>query len=123
MSKKTGKNKPAPGVKGTLDITRSGMELQKAGIKMFWLRPQDFNKAMHGDTVMVKIKESAGRRIEGVIQEVLERKQTEFIGNIEVYENFAFFKPDSQKPMPDFYISIKNLNGAKNNDRVVVNVP
>ena len=50
----------------------------------------------------------------------MERKQTEFIGDIEVNENFAFFKADSQKPMPDFYISIKNLNGAKNNDRVVV---
>ncbi|HEY8661768.1 MAG TPA: ribonuclease R [Hanamia sp.] len=122
MSKKTGKNKPAPGVKGTLDITRSGMGyvIAEGRDKDVLVRPQDFNKAMHGDTVMVKIKESAGRRIEGVIQEVLERKQTEFIGNIEVYENFAFFKPDSQKPMPDFYISIKNLNGAKNNDRVVV---
>jgi ribonuclease R len=122
MSKKTGKNKPVPGVKGTLDITRSGMGyvIAEGRDKDVLVRPQDFNKAMHGDTVMVKIKESAGRRIEGVIQEVLERKQTEFIGNIEVYENFAFFKPDSQKPMPDFYISIKNLNGAKNNDRVVV---
>src|SRR5674476_313947 len=122
MSKKTGKNKPAPGVKGTLDITRSGMGyvIAEGRDKDVLVRPQDFNKAMHGDTVIVKIKDSAGRRIEGVIQEVLERKQTEFIGNIEVYENFAFFKPDSQKPMPDFYISIKNLNGAKNNDRVVV---
>src|SRR5665647_143275 len=122
MSKKTGKNKPAPGVKGTLDITRSGMGyvIAEGRDKDVLVRPQDFNKAMHGDTVIVKIKDSAGRRIEGVIQEVLERKQTEFIGNIEDYENFTFFKPDSQKPMPDFYISIKNLNGAKNNDRVVV---
>src|SRR5674476_256258 len=105
MSKKTGKNKPAPGVKGTLDITRSGMGyvIAEGRDKDVLVRPQDFNKAMHGDTVIVKIKDSAGRRIEGVIQEVLERKQTEFIGNIEVYENFAFFKPDSQKPMPDFY--------------------
>ena len=122
MSKKTGKKKPAPLVKGTLDITRSGMGyvIAEGREKDVLVRPQDFNKAMHGDTVRVKIKDSNGRRVEGVIEEVVERKQVEFIGNIEVRENFAFFKPDSQKAMPDFYVSIKNLNGAKDNDRVVV---
>ena len=55
-----------------------------------------------------------------MVEDVIERKQIEFIGDIEVNENFGFFKPDSQKPMPDFYISSRNLNGAKNNDRVVV---
>ena len=48
---------------------------------------------MHGDTVRVKIKESNGRRrIEGIVEDVVERKQTEFIGELEVKENFAFFK-------------------------------
>ena len=109
-------------MKGTLDITRSGMGyvIAEGREKDVLVRPQDFNKAMHGDTVRVKIKDSNGRRVEGVIEEVVERKQVEFIGNIEVRENFAFFKPDSQKAMPDFYVSIKNLNGAKDNDRVVV---
>ncbi|HXS58224.1 MAG TPA: ribonuclease R [Hanamia sp.] len=122
MSKKTGKKKPAPLVKGILDITRSGMGyvIAEGRDKDVLVRPQDFNKALHGDTVRVKIKESNGKRAEGVIEEVVSRKQTEFIGNIDVHENFAFFKPDSQKPVPDFYISTKNLNGAKNNDRVVV---
>ena len=68
---------------------------------------------MHGDTVRVKLKQSNGRRIEGVVEEVVERKQTEFIGDIEVKENFAFFKPDSQKPMPDFYISTQESQWRK----------
>ncbi len=122
MSKKTGKKKPAPLVKGTLDITRSGMGyvIAEGRDKDVLVRPQDFNKAMHGDTVRVKIKESNGKRAEGVVEEVVSRKQIEFIGNIDVHENFAFFKADSQKPMPDFYVSNKNLNGAENNQRVVV---
>jgi ribonuclease R len=122
MSKKTGKKKPAPLVKGKLDITRSGMGyvIAEGREKDVLVRPQDFNKAMHGDTVMVKLKDSNGKRAEGAVEEVIERKQTEFIGNIEVHENFAFFNPDSQKPMPDFYISSKNLNGATNGQRVVV---
>ena len=122
MSKKTGKKKPASLVKGVLDITRSGIGyvIAEGRDNDVLVRPNDFNKAMHGDVVRVKVKESNGRRTEGVIEEVVERKQIEFIGDIDVNENFAFFKADSQKPMPDFYISIGNLNGAKNKDRVVV---
>ena len=122
MSKKTGKKKPAHLVKGVLEITRSGIGyvIAEGRDNDVLVRPNDFNKAMHGDTVRVKVKESDGRRAEGVIEDVVERKQTEFIGDIEVNENFAFFKADSQKPMPDFYINIRNLNGAKNKDRVVV---
>ena len=122
MSKKTGRKKPSPLVKGVLDITRSGIGyvIAEGRDKDVLVRPNDFNRAMHGDTVRVKLKESNGRRSEGVIEDVVERKQIEFIGDIEVHENFAFFKADSQKPVPDFYISTRNLNNAKNNDRVVV---
>lgn len=122
MSKKTGKKKVSPPVKGKLEITRSGMGyvIVEGREKDLLVRPQDFNKAMNGDIVRVKIKDTNGKRVEGIIEEVLERKQTEFIGDIQVNENFAFFIPDSQKPLPDFYISTKNLNGAKTNDRVVV---
>lgn len=122
MSKKTGKKKPTPLVKGKLEITRSGMGyvIVEGRDKDLLVRPQDFNKAMDGDIVRVKIKDTNGKRVEGVIEDVIERKQTEFIGNIHVSENFAFFIPDSQKPLPDFYVSLKNLNGAKDKERVVV---
>ncbi|MEO8720709.1 MAG: ribonuclease R [Ginsengibacter sp.] len=122
MSKKTGKKNSSPPVKGKLEITRSGMGyvIVEGREKDLLVHPQDFNKAMDGDLVRVKIKDSHGKRLEGVIEDVLERKQTEFIGDIHVSENFAFFSPDSQKPLPDFYISLKNLNGAKDKERVVV---
>jgi ribonuclease R len=54
------------------------------------------------------------------VVEVLERKQTEFIGRIEVNKDFAFFIPESAKKMPDFYIPVDTLNHAKDGDRVVV---
>ena len=122
MKKKSGKKKPTPLLKGKLEITRSGMGyvIVEGRDKDLLVKPQDFNKAMDGDTVRVRIKDNYSRRLEGVIEEIVTRKQTEFIGSIEVHENFAFFSPDSQKPLPDFYISIKNLNGAQNHDRVVV---
>lgn len=109
-------------LKGKIDVTRSGIGyVIVEGIeKDILIRPHNFNRALHGDTVSVKISEGRGKRTEGKIEEILERKQTEFIGSLEVSPNFAFFKPDSQKPIPDFYISTKNLNGAQDKERVVV---
>src|SRR6266516_8231277 len=110
-------------IKGTLDITRSGIGyvIVEGVDKDIFIKPHDFNTALDGDTVIVKINESAkGKRIEGKIDEVLKRKQTEFIGNIQVNKNFGFFTPDSKKSMPDFYVSLKKLNGANDNDKVVV---
>jgi ribonuclease R len=109
-------------VKGVIDITRSGMAYVtvEGQDKDIQIRPNDVKNAFHGDTVRVKINDDQGKRMEGKVAEVVSRKQTEFIGNIEVSENFAFFRPDSQRRMPDFYVSTKKLNGAKDNDRVVV---
>jgi ribonuclease R len=107
---------------GTLDITRSGMGFV-AVEKMqrdILVRPSDFNKAFHGDKVTVRVTREGGSRIEGAVVEVLERKQTEFIGRIEVNKDFAFFIPESAKKMPDFYIPVDTLNHAKDGDRVVV---
>jgi len=55
---------------------------------------------------------------EGKVVEVVERRQTEFIGHIQLSDKFAFFVPDTDKPMPDIFIPLQYLNGAKNKDRV-----
>ena len=111
-------------LKGVLDITRSGMGyvVIADGSGDVLVRPGDFNTALHGDTVAVKIVKAnpASGRKEGRISEVLQRKQTEFIGTIQMGTNFAFFVPDSEKPMPDIYIPFSNINGAKQKDRVAV---
>lgn len=110
--------------KGTLDITRSGIGyvIIDNGSGDILVRPGDFNNALHGDTVRVKvIKENlrTGKK-EGRITEVLQRRQTEFIGTIQMATNFAFFIADSEKPMPDLFIPLENINGAKHKDKVVV---
>ena len=111
-------------VKGRLDISRSGMGyvIVEGMEKDILVRPNDFNRAFHGDIVRVQVaKDSArGKRVEGTVTDVAERKQTEFIGNIQVNKNFAFFVPASEKPIPDFYIAADKLNGATDGERVVV---
>lgn len=111
-------------VKGKLEITRSGMGyvVSDQTDRDVIVKRGDFNTALHGDTVRVKItrENPASGRKEGVIEDVVERRQTEFIGQLQLSTNFAFFIADTDKPMPDIYIPLKSLNGAKDKDRVVV---
>ncbi len=127
MSKKIKEPKSASQsktVKGKLDISRSGIGfvLVEGMDKDILVRPNDFNRAFHGDMVKVQIKTDGGngKRVEGKITDVSERKQTEFIGNLQVSKAFAFFTADTEKPMPDFFVPVEKLNGAQDNDRVVV---
>lgn len=111
-------------LKGTLDITRSGMGFVTIeGLEAdIMIRPSDFNTALHGDTVRVTVNEikTGGRRMQGVVKEVLQRKRTEFIGHLEMNKGFAFFVAEMDKPMPDIFIPLQNTKNAKDNDRVVV---
>lgn len=115
---------PAHGIiKGRLEITRSGMGyviIEKDGSDVM-VKPGDFNTALHGDLVRVKVTKQnprTGKR-EGKINEVVSRRQTEFIGHLQLSTNHAFFIPDSEKPMPDLFIPLASTLGAKHKDRVV----
>jgi len=132
MSKKTSKQKKqkqkqksvtAQLLKGKLEVTRSGMGyvVIDNGSGDVLVRPGDFMNALNGDVVRVKVVRENGRtgKKEGKITEVINRRQTEFIGYIQLSTNFAFFVPDTDKPMPDLFIPLTSLNGAKNKDRVV----
>ncbi len=110
--------------KGQLEITRSGMGfvIVKELGKDVLVRPQDLNTAMHGDTVLVKTKGGGGSRIQGEIEAVVERKQTDFPGLIQLGEAFAFFVGETARPMPDVYVPLSKLNGAVDKDRVIVRI-
>jgi ribonuclease R len=124
--RKKGKSSGQGMHKGVLEITRSGVgyvvvENLDSDILV---RPNDFNTALHGDKVRVKVMNESGRsgRMQGQVTEVIERKQSEFLGRIEISKSFAFFIPEVEKPMPDIYIPLDKLNGATPQDRVLVKI-
>src|SRR4051794_23282410 len=98
-------------LKGTLEVTRSGIGFVVIAGEAsdVLVRPNDFNTALNGDTVLVRVtKENLGNgKREGKISDVVARKQSEFIGHLQVSANFAFFIPDTDKPMPDIFIPIE----------------
>ena len=112
--------------KGRLDVTRSGMGfvIVEGREQDILIRPSDFNTALHGDTVQVRVRNTSGKsgRSTGEVVSVVDRKQMEFMGHVELSQSFAFFIADTDKPMPDIYIPLAKLNGAVNNDKVIVRV-
>jgi ribonuclease R len=131
MNRKQSKNKhkkasDSDTLKGVLDITRSGMGfvIIENNPEDILVRPSDFNTAMHGDTVRVKVRgdQSRSGRKQGEITEVVKRKQLEFMGHVELSKNFAFFIVNSEKPVPDIYVPLNKLNGAVNGDQAVVRI-
>ncbi|MEJ0106810.1 MAG: ribonuclease R [Bacteroidota bacterium] len=110
-------------IKGVLDVTRSGMGfvIVPGAAADILVRPGDFNTALHGDTVMVKVDKftDGKKRTQGAVTEVVQRKRTEFIGRIQMNKGFAFFVAQMDKPMPDIYIPLEKLNGAADSDKVV----
>ncbi|HTI93342.1 MAG TPA: ribonuclease R [Puia sp.] len=112
--------------KGRLDVTRSGMGfvIVEGRDQDILVRPSDFNTALHGDTVQVRVVNNSARsgRWQGEVVEVVERKQMEFLGRIEISQSFAFFIAETDKPMPDIYVPLSGLNGAVNQDKVIVRI-
>ena len=111
---------------GRLDVTRSGMGfvIVEGRDQDILIRPADFNTALHGDTVRVRVLNNGPRsgRSQGEVVEVTSRKQLEFLGHIEISQSFAFFIAETDKPMPDIYIPLNALNGATNSDKVIVRI-
>ncbi|GAC1421433.1 MAG: ribonuclease R [Flavisolibacter sp.] len=112
--------------KGVIEITRSGMGFVVVdGLDTDVLvRPGDFNTALHGDTVRIGVNpEKSGKRLQGIVVEVLERKQIEFVGRFQGSKGgYAFVIPEGEKRMPDIFIPQSGFKGAVDNDRVVVRI-
>ncbi|HYK57268.1 MAG TPA: ribonuclease R [Flavisolibacter sp.] len=126
-SKKSGKKKDQKfdEYKGVLEITRSGMGFVVVnGLETdILVRPNDFNTALHGDTVRVQVDpQKSGKRMQGTVVDVLERKQMEFVGKLEMNKGFAFFVAEGNKKIPDIFIPQAGFHNAQDGDRVVVKI-
>lgn len=82
------------------------------------------NSAMHNDIVLVKVlrDENNGRKSEGEIIRIVERKNKKLVGIYEDSRNFGFVVPDDKKICNDVFISKNDRNGAKTGQIVVVEI-
>jgi ribonuclease R len=86
-----------------------------------YVRENDLMQALDDDLVEVEITgTNRSGRFEGRVVKLLERKRTQFVGRVVKTKATAFVRPDFKKMHLDIYVKMKDLKGAENDDKVVV---
>ncbi|NAY91688.1 ribonuclease R [Muricauda sp. JGD-17] len=108
---------------GKVDLTTSG----NAYILIDELEDDVFvpynklNRAFHGDLVEVFMKPKRnGRKMEGEISKVLERKKDTFVGIVDKQKTFAFVRPTDTRMYTDIFVPLEKLKKAKDGEKVLV---
>lgn len=79
------------------------------------------NRALNKDIVSVYVyKRKRNGRIEGEVAQVLKRHQTEYVGIYQHADKFGFVMCTGQNLHTDFFIPGTHINGAKDGDKVLV---
>ncbi len=114
---------PSNYVIGTVDMkqTSKAYVILENGSEDIYIAPNNTNHALHNDKVKVYLfPRRKGRKPEGQITEIIERNQTTFVGSLQIHSKFAFFIPDSATMPVDIFIPLEDINGAKENEKVLV---
>jgi ribonuclease R len=112
-------------VTGTIDMKQTGKAYvipDEKGEDIL-VGPLNTGHALHGDKVKVSLfPKRKGKKTEGQVIEILQRKKKQFVGTIEVSRNFAFMTPDSNTMPVDIFIPTSGLNGARNGQKVIARI-
>ena len=88
-----------------------------------YIPSRNLNHALHNDLVKVYVyKRKKNKKQEGDIVEILERAKTEFVGVLQLNNNYGFVIPDDPKMYSDIFISQNKLEGAENGDKVLAKI-
>ncbi|RNL56451.1 ribonuclease R [Pedobacter jejuensis] len=91
--------------------------------KDVFVAPRKLRNALHGDLVKVYVfAKKNGRKNDGEVVEIIKRAKSDFTGVIKISERFAFVIADDKKMMHDIFVPLSDTLGAKNGQRVLVNL-
>ena len=110
---------------GTVDITgRGNAYIVIEGMDDDVFVPfNKLKKAFHKDTVEVYIyPRRNGKKLEGEITRVIERKKTAFVGIVDMQKTFAFVKISDFRMYTDIFVPKDKIKGAEDGDKVVVEI-
>ena len=86
-----------------------------------FVKNKHLNKALNGDVVEVYVyKRRRNGRAEGEVAKILQRKRTEFVGNIHVSDRFAFVNCPGYNMYTDIFVPKSQINKAKDGEVVLV---
>ncbi len=87
-----------------------------------FVHAKNVKNAMQGDQVLIVTYHYKGKKLEGSVVEVLDRKREEFVGTFEFikHKDFGFVVGDKKSVNTDFFIPKDKINGAENGDKVLI---
>ena len=83
---------------------------------------RELGGAMHGDRVVVSVRDSGGRKKEGKVIQILERGSLRVVGLLHIVKKIAYVTADDVKFGKDISVPLKSLNGANDGEKVVVKI-
>lgn len=109
---------------GVVDMKQTGKAyviLEDPDMEDIFINSNNTYQALNGDTVKVRLfPKRRTKKLEGEIIEVVKRAKKQFVGTILKEQRMSYFMPDNTSMPIDIMIEDKDLNGAKNGDKVVV---
>ncbi len=91
-------------------------------VEDIFIPPHSINQAIGGDLVKIQITKQGKKRPEGVVLEVIERERSQFVGTIQMHDNYAFLIPDNPRVGTDIFIQKEKLKGAKEGDKAIAEI-
>ena len=125
MNKKKKIKYPARKITGIVDMKSTGKAyiISDEMNEDVFIAYNNTNHVLHGDKVKVFLfPKRKGRKTEGQIIEIIERRKTNFVGIIKATKKFALLIPDSKNVNIEINIPLKNLNGAKNGQKAIAQI-
>ncbi|MBS1557889.1 MAG: ribonuclease R [Bacteroidetes bacterium] len=117
------KYEPATGIVDHVNPRFAYVATDKEGQNDIYIATRDLRGAIHSDTVEIEILPGkSGEHTEGRVTQIVKRGRNRFVGKVELSKNYAFIIPDFKKIYTDFFVYPENINGAKNNDKVLFEV-
>jgi len=87
-----------------------------------FLPPPQMRGVMHGDRLRVKVSRDADARWSGVVEQVLERGVTSFLGTVEIQGRSAWVNAADRRLQLRCAVATQELQGARHGDWVIARI-
>jgi ribonuclease R len=89
-----------------------------------YIHANDMNTAMNGDIILVRVtsKSQAGGKLEGEVERVVTRANTQLVGTFQNQDSYGFVVADDKRVVRDIFIPKEAFMGAASGQKVVVKI-
>lgn len=115
------KRQPREQLEGIIQITKTGrgFVIVDGFEEDVSIHRYDTKNAFWGDRVLIQFNPH-GRKLKGKVVEVIERARDVYVGTIDADGDHVFATPSDSRIHIDFFIPHSELNGAKHNQKVIL---